>query len=96
VEIASDGTNTFIAAGTLYLYDGATLSTVATPDLGYGPDPISIAQIDLFFLLQVEDSGRIYWIEPGAMVVDPLTTSPPRAPPTTAWRSASSATSSPS
>lgn len=73
VEIASDGVNTFIAAGSLYLYDGTTLSTVTLPDIdGVTVSIVSIAQIDLFFLLQVDNSGRIYWIEPGAVVVDPL------------------------
>lgn len=69
VEIASDGTNTFIAAGTLYLYDGTTLTEVTTPD---DVSIVSIAQIDLFFLLQVEDSGRVYWILPGETTIDPL------------------------
>lgn len=69
VEIDSDGTNTFLVAGTVYLYDGTTLSTVATPG---GVEMTSIRQINSYFLLQVGSSGVFFFIEPGVTTIDAL------------------------
>lgn len=69
VEFASDGTNTYIAAGTLYLYDGTTLSTVATPN---AEQIVSVVHINGYIVLQVEGSGVFYWIQPGAIIIDAL------------------------
>lgn len=69
VEIASDGTNTFIAAGGLYLFDGTTLSTVAVPD---GLSITSIAYLSGYFVLQVAEVGKFFWIQPGEITIDAL------------------------
>lgn len=59
--------------GTLYVYDGATIATVATPD--------SVAIISVGFIAGYiicvcapapGVNGRFYWIEPGAITIDPL------------------------
>lgn len=70
VEIDSPGGDqVYLAAGTLYLYDGAALGTVATPD---GVQITSLRAIAGFVLLQVADSGRFYWIQPGETTIDAL------------------------
>ena len=69
VEFASDGEATFIAAGSLHLYDGTSLSQVATPD---DVPIVSLAQANGYFLLQAAGSGRFFWIEPGETTIDPL------------------------
>lgn len=69
VEMASDGTNVFIAAGGLYLYDGSALTTVSVPD---GLSITSIAYLSGYFVLQVAEVGKFFWIQPGEITIDPL------------------------
>jgi hypothetical protein len=59
----------FLRNGLLYLYDGTSLSSVATPDT---VRVRSISQINSYFLLSVEGSARFYWMQPGETTIDPL------------------------
>lgn len=70
VSMASDDTRLLIATGsTLYLWDGATLSTVATPD----SRPIAyLGYLNGYFIMSVADDDRLYWVQPGATTIDAL------------------------
>lgn len=71
VSMASDDTRLIIANGTssLYLWNGATLTTIPTPDsraisyLGY---------LNGYFIMSEANQDRLYWVEPGATTLDPL------------------------
>lgn len=64
----------FLADGdALYVYDGSTVDTVATPD-NFGT--ISVAHISSQIVVVPAQgqgvNGRFYWIEPGSKEIDPL------------------------
>lgn len=69
VEIAADGTNAFLAAGGLFLTDGETVGRVETPDDAL---VVSVATINSYFIFQVAESGRFYWVPPGEIEIDAL------------------------
>lgn len=69
VEFSSDGTNVFIASGSLYLYDGSAISTVTVPD---SYPIVSVRNFNGYTLCQAEDSGKLFWIQPGATTIDAL------------------------
>lgn len=69
--VALTTTKFFTAIGTgtvVYLYDGATLQTVAMPD---DRIVVDVDQLDGYIILLCDD-GRFYWLEPGSAIVDPL------------------------
>lgn len=55
--------------GVLYSTDGTTLSTITIPDSQLVQ---SIATINGYLILTIKNSQKFYWIEPGAVIVDPL------------------------
>lgn len=59
----------FVAGGSLYVYDGSTLDTVATPDDVAVND---VTEINGYIIVQVENSGRRYFIRPGEVTIDAL------------------------
>jgi hypothetical protein len=70
VSIAANKLRTLIATGgKLYMTDGVTLTTVATPD----DVPMSaVAEMNGYFLISQTNSQRIYFIPPGATTIDAL------------------------
>lgn len=59
----------FVAGGNLYIYDGSTLDTVATPD---DVEVNDVTEINGYIIVQVRNSGRRYFIRPGENTIDPL------------------------
>lgn len=59
----------FCAGGDLFLYDGATLAPVTVPDSLACTD---VTEINGYIIVQVEGSGRRYFIRPGEITIDPL------------------------
>lgn len=59
----------FVANGILYLYDGATLATVAVPSSGLATD---VTEINGYIIVQIAGSGLRYFIEPGDTTINPL------------------------
>lgn len=59
----------FAAGGLLKLYDGTSLTTVATPDDVAIDD---VAELNGYIVCQVQGSGRRYFIPPGEATIDAL------------------------
>lgn len=57
------------AGGVLYSYNGTVLAPVVVPD---GLPVSDVAEINGFILVQIQGLGRRYFIQPGAIVIDPL------------------------
>lgn len=58
-----------VSDGDVYLYDGVAVTAVPTPD---GVKISGTAALNNYILLTVEDSVKFYWINPGELVIDPL------------------------
>lgn len=69
-DFAADKNRVLIARnGLAYLTNGVTLTAVAMPD---DQRVTSVAAINDYFLLTIEDSDVFYWIAPAEIVVGPL------------------------
>lgn len=59
----------FCSGGNLYLYDGVNVTQVAVPD----DQPVSdVAELNSYILVQIDGTGRRYFIRPGEIVIDAL------------------------
>lgn len=63
------GANMSWGAGTLTGGGTHALSGVSVPD---GLPPVSVATLKSYILVAIGSSDRFYWINPGAVVIDPL------------------------
>jgi hypothetical protein len=80
--------NLFIANGLgLQLWDGATLTNVTVPD---GDGIVSVGHIAGFIICVVaqgqDKNGRFYWIEPGAIIIDPINFATAERSPDPVWQ----------
>lgn len=58
-----------VTDGLLYIYDGAVLTIVETPDNLFVQD---VSSLNNYFVLNFVGSNRFYWILPGEVIIDPL------------------------
>lgn len=59
----------FVGGLRLYLYDGTDVRQVAVPDSQSATD---VTEINGYIIVQVNESGRRYFIRPGEVTIDPL------------------------
>lgn len=80
--------NLFVANGAgLQLWDGATLADVTVPDSDGIVSVGFIAGFIICVVVQGEDkNGRFYWIEPGAITIDPINFATAERSPDPAWQ----------
>lgn len=58
-----------VSDGSLYLYDGATLTSVEIPDSNQVSD---VTSLDNYFIVGIKNTNKFYWIQPGQTTIDGL------------------------